>query len=325
MYQCKRWVSEFLAVVVCLGSSGVHAESELTLSAGLREDALHWSISAVGGSPNILSELTWRALRSNYFQGQFLHRNHGIILRGHVGYGLIYAGYNQDSDYDGNNRTEEFSRSNNQTDGDSVSEMNLAIGLDMLSAENSNLQISPFFGYSGHEQKLRMTGGFQTVPATGAFGGLNSTYQTHWSGPMVGVDTSLRVNTHTLIRASYAHHFATYSAKANWNLRDCLAHPKSYEHEGTADGDTLMLSAEFEVATDTALFLKVDFSSWGVDSGQTYFFLPKDFYTRRNNAGVLVCIREADLPSEQVFKIYEPLNEVKWRANVYSLGINMRL
>ena len=103
-----------------------HLTFNFGLLAGYRIDQLDWNIAGnnAGTNPNILSELTWKDLE--IYQVQFkpsvtLGNSHrgGVRyhLRGMLGWGSIVDGSNQDSDYAGDNRTLEFSRSNNSAGG----------------------------------------------------------------------------------------------------------------------------------------------------------------------------------------------------------------
>ena len=98
-------------------------EKDFTLSAGYRKDDLDWNIAGDinGDNPNVLSELTWEDVESYQvkLQGAIVWPNR-IAMRGYVNYGWIFDGDNQDSDYLGDNRTFEFSRSNNNTDDDDL-------------------------------------------------------------------------------------------------------------------------------------------------------------------------------------------------------------
>ncbi len=106
-------------------------ETEFTLSTGYRSDDLDWNIAGDinGNNPNVLSELTWDDVESYQvkLQGSVVWPNI-IAFRGYANYGWIFDGDNQDSDYLGDNRTFEFSRSNNSTDDDYVWDASLAIG-----------------------------------------------------------------------------------------------------------------------------------------------------------------------------------------------------
>jgi len=112
-------------------------ETEFVFTGGYRRDDLDWSIAgdSSGNNPNILSELTWDDLESYQvkFQGNLVWPNI-IALRGLADYGWISDGENQDSDYYGDNRTWEFSRSNNNSDDGDVWDVSLAIGYPFRAA-----------------------------------------------------------------------------------------------------------------------------------------------------------------------------------------------
>jgi len=88
--------------------------------AGYQLDQLDWNISGSIdglGSPNILSELRWENL--DVFMPVWVGSYYLIYvyIRGQLARGNITSGKNQDSDYCNDNRTGEFSRSNNQSRG----------------------------------------------------------------------------------------------------------------------------------------------------------------------------------------------------------------
>ena len=106
-------------------------ETEFVFTGGYRSDDLDFNIAGDinGNNPNIISELTWEDLESYQvkFQGSLVWP--GIIaLKGSANYGWIFNGKNQDSDYGGDNRTFEYSRSNNNTDDNNVWDASLAVG-----------------------------------------------------------------------------------------------------------------------------------------------------------------------------------------------------
>ena len=107
-------------------------ETDIVFSAGYRKDDLDWNIGGYllpDHYVNVLSELTWDDLESYQvkFQGSLIFPNI-IALRAIADYGWIFDGDNQDSDYAGNDRTREFSRSNSNSDDDDVWDVSLAIG-----------------------------------------------------------------------------------------------------------------------------------------------------------------------------------------------------
>lgn len=326
MKYTHRIIGRTIAGMLIVGSNtGVHAQTELGVNTGLRTDYVRWNIADPSGQPNILSELTWKNVDSQYIDAHVAFKDGDFNVRGDYGYGQITRGDNQDSDYDGNNRTFEFSRSNNKSNGDNVSDAKLGVGIEIANLKLPNIQFTPWVGFSRHQQNFRMTHAVQTIPAFGPFDGLNSTYKTAWSGPWAALNARMQLDGKLVIRASFEHHWADYSGQGNWNLRECFAHPKSFSHEAKGGGDNIGLGADVELDANLTLTFSMAVSRWDTSSGADTVHLPADFYTRRDSNGQLVCIDQAVLPQDQIFDFTTPLNEVKWNTRSYLVGINMRL
>ncbi len=268
-------------------------QAEAGVKAGIRNDYLRWNIAGTseGSDPNILSELTWEDL--NIFQ----IKTHGrmdfhqlLRLEGSFDYGWIMHGKNQDSDYFLDDRNWEFSRSNNATNDDDVLDLSIGGGLQFLlndqpveELEVDQLGVAVLAGYSYHEQNLRMTDGSQTIPATGGFDGLNSTYQAEWDGPWLGVELFGQKNRlRGVCRLEY--HWFDYYAEADWNLRDDFAHPKSYEHISDGEGITFIGNARFDINPLWSVDADVDIKSWRAGAGidRTFFSDGDQSETRLN-------------------------------------------
>ncbi len=260
-------------------------KSDWGLKTGYRQDYLRWNIAGDihGHDPNILSELTWDDLHILQLQadGEVVG-NDFWRLEGVVGFGEILSGKNQDSDYLANNRSQESSRSNNDTNDDDVLDLSLGGGIqfylksskDMEELlETDRLGVGLLGGYSYHQQNLRITDGFQTIPATGPFGGLNSTYQAEWDGPWLGVELFGKRDRFTG-RARFQYHWVDYYAEADWNLRTDFQHPKSFEHEAEdGKGRTFILDAGYVLNDQWSLHLEGDlrFFSMGTGFDRTFF------------------------------------------------------
>src|SRR5690349_6645454 len=108
------------AAFACGPVLGDVIQTKYGLSAGYRRDDFTWSIAgdSAGGSPNVLSELTLSKMPiyqvtagiETVFPGQ-------VVTQLGLGYGWVAGGRNRDSDYLGDNRTLEFSRSENGVGG----------------------------------------------------------------------------------------------------------------------------------------------------------------------------------------------------------------
>ena len=290
-------------------------ESEFIVTGGYRVDDLDWNIAGDinGNNPNIISELTWDDLESYQvkFQGGLVWPNL-IAVRGSLAYGWLFDGRNQDSDYLGDNRTFEFSRSNNTTDDDQVWDASLAVGYPFRFGRTVIGTVTPLVGYSHHEQQLNISDGYQTIatagvtPPVGPFEGLDSSYETKWRGPWIGIDMHFRAAeiksfAHRFeTYLTYEYHWADFEAEANWNLIDNFAHPKSFSHDTNGRGFVIGAGINYMLTQHWALNFNFDYQDWSTDSGTIKFFL-------------------ADGTTHK-----QQLNEVNWTSYAFMMGLSLR-
>jgi hypothetical protein len=297
-----------VATPKCVSADGTDTlkEARLRLLAGYRTDDLDWNIAddINGENPNILSELTWKDLNVWQLQaeGNVDIANDtfpwfSIYLKGMAGYGWIIDGRNRDSDYATDGNSIEESRSINDADDGSVLDLSIAIG-PHLSSKDSCWSIIPLLGYSYHEQRLTMTDGQQIIPPSGAFDGLDSTYETEWSGPWIGVDIAYLPVSKWTFTANIEYHWVDYSAEADWNLRDDFQHPKSFEHEADGDGWAAGVGVNYSLNEHLSVGLNGDYLSWKADSGIDRLYLEN---------GSVVDTR---------------LNEVNWKSTSLSVSLD---
>lgn len=271
---------------------------EIYLSTGYRRDKLNWN--EAGASVNIISELKWDNLEITQISATaMLHLSSDWNVRGKLNEGKINSGNNQDSDYNGNNRTLEFSRSNNKGGGE-VRDASISLGriFRLLNTGSKNfLTVTPLVGFSLHQQNLTMTDGIQILPATGSYSGLNSSYDAQWQGTWLGVDTQLGVGENWSLNAAAEYHWADYSADANWNMRSEFSHPVSFVHNAKGSGILLSAGANYHIRENWIASISIETQQWSTGAGidRTYF---QDGSVR-----------------------YYTLNEANWESTAYNFGI----
>lgn len=271
---------------------------------GYRKGDLFFNIAGINRSPNIISELTWEDLEiitldtGASFQ---LHQN--WLLNLDLSYGRIFDGENQDSDYLGDNRTMEFSRS--YADSDDGDVYDISISAAYRYPINQSLELQPELGLSYHAQNLTMTHGVQVVSAfghgtpLGPFGGLNSTYDSTWFGPWFGLSLLAETSDKLSLNFGLEYHYAYYDSTADWNLRGDFAHPESFTNETKGYGLVGRIEGLYKYSPNLTLDFALNYQHWqSSESGAITFFL-------------------ADNTSAK-----QPFNEVEWRSYGFSLGLN---
>ena len=245
--------------------------AESYINTGYRRDDLDWSIAGPGNTPNVLSELKWRDIEIATLNiGSTLYLQSNWLVNLDLVYGRVFDGKNQDSDYFGNNKTLEFSRSNNDADKGDVLDISAAFGyrwqlpLDQQHAYPA-IELRPQAGLSYHSQNLKIVDGFQTIPATGSFSGLDTNYDATWFGPWLGLDSRMKFSNDFSVALNIEYHYIDYDATANWNLRSDFAHPESFTHEAKGYGFVGSLSSQLRLNNTLSLNLSVDYQDWQAD------------------------------------------------------------
>jgi hypothetical protein len=289
-------------------SKAADIDTLLEMNTGYRVDDLDWNIAGNldGTNPNVFSELTWSDLE--IFQvkaGMRAAINKAIYVRGSFAYGWIFDGENRDSDYQGNNRTQEYSRSVNKADDGDVWDATLGLGYQ-FNLLSDRLRLIPLGGYAYSEQNLRLTDGVQTLslpPATqplGPIDNLDSTYETQWMGPWLGLDVWYQASEKFMLFGSFEYHWADYEAEADWNLRPDLARPKSFEHDADGSGIVITVSGEYMLEGPWSLSFTANYQDWSTDPGTDRLYLAD---------GTISDTR---------------LNEVNWESYAILVGITYR-
>jgi hypothetical protein len=279
-------------------------ESSLELHGGYRQDDLSWSIADTDGSPDILSEVSFDDLRIAQIGAELdLRTARGFEAEVALRFGEIVEGDNRDSDYLGDDRTGEFSRSDNAVEDDDVWDGSVGIGwgFDWTDSRTGrSARFIPMVGYSVHQQNLRITDGYQTIPPTGSFPGLDSTYEAEWRGPWLGVHSLYEATAKWSAEIDLEFHFADYEAVAQWNLREDLAQPKSFEQEAEGRGLRLLLKGVRRLGPRSDFTLRLALDDWETDAGTDRIFLAD---------GSVVSTR---------------LNEVEWQSLAIEAGWRLR-
>ena len=303
----------FMALISLLLAAQVQAidnwEYKLDLDYGMRSDQLNWNIAGTlaGTGPNVISDLKWSNV--GFHQTSLGFRFIGDdtwYLKGYMSQAWGYSGTSQDSDYNGDNRTLEYSRSTADADRSSAKDFSFAIG-QQIRIDN-RFGITPLVGYSSHRQNFTMTNGQQTVCASGSpnscssgvgpIAGLNSSFKTYWRGPWLGLDFRVATAKHWTTYAELEYHYSYYDAEADWNLRSDLKHPVSQAQTARGRGTHLGLGMSYALTTPNSFF-NVGFkqSRYSTRAGTHDFYLANGTVSSQR------------------------LNNVDWTSSMITIGI----
>lgn len=280
----------------------------VSTSVGNSNGTLRWNIDGGKQGPNILSELTYQDLnfRQLTLSGALAIRHGwlaGYDLNVKFNTGIANKGTVQDSDYNGDNRTGEYSRSYSSAVDSTMQDFELGFGRNFKLSHFISLR--PAAGFIRKTQNLLMTEGLQTVntrnPGTvGPFRGtLNSSYDTTWDSFWLGLDWKIESPLHQFSVGAQLN-WLDYSAVADWNLRSDLAHPKSFDHH--AQGMGYSLSASYAYSLNNTLSMNISWQQkhWNTDPGQD-----RVYFADGSNGSTT-------------------LNEVSWKESAITTGLILR-
>ena len=275
----KNWLlpaALALVLTLSLDARAAGFKPELELSAGYRIDQLNWNIAGdmTGRNPDVLSEYTWRDLEMLQVRGTLraLIRD-AFYLRASLSHARIFDGANQDSDFLGDGRTREFSRSNNSAKGGRTLDGTIGLGYRF---GKGRIRWIPLLGYAYREQNLTLKNGYQSIsepvpgvtpPPVGPIAGLDSAYDAEWKGPWAGFDFFFEVQEKITLFAAFQYHWTRYEAVANLNLRSDLAHPRSFEHHADGGGFLIGAGAAYAVKGPWIATLSAGYERWSTDPG----------------------------------------------------------
>lgn len=257
--QLARWFSV---------RESVESPFEYAVSAGYRKDNFKWSIA--DGGVNVASEVNWKntVIAELRATGK-VNLGSNWLLRGIYSTGAVKSGSNQDSDYAGSDRTQEFSRSNNKTGG-AIRDISIGLGRKFRFFDfgsGGGMCLVPLVGLSIHQQSLTMYDGQQTIPASGPIAGLNNSYDAQWKGSWVGLDASLGLGENISLNSTVEYHKVDYSAEANWNLRADFAHPVSFRHVAKGYGVSASAGVSYRFSRNFLVSTSFERQKWNTHAG----------------------------------------------------------
>lgn len=262
---------------------------------GVSEGELEWSIAnslSPNSSPNVLSELQYQDIKSTSagIRGQieleFVESRWSLLAEGELSYDLIYSGRLADTDYFGDNRTNAYSLSISDIEGENLKNYEASIGLG-YHVIPGRFSIAILGGGFHKEQYLNFQNGTQIVadqsfffPATindlnQSLAELDSDYMAQWRGYWLAVEAEYHFQNLSIVSRLRADG-GTYYGEGRWNLRANLQQPKSFTHHADSNGWQWELGMEYELTETLAMQFMWVQGKWESDPGIDRTYLIND-------------------------------------------------
>lgn len=266
--------------LLLMNMSFMHAavkERELIfeLAGGYRHDQLRWSISGHNKHPDVLSELKWKNLKiAQIMATTKVVTCDSIYMRAIGSYGKIYHGRNSDQDFLEDHRKKLFSDTVAKADKGEVLDFSGGIGYHFTFLCD-RATISPIGGYAYSEQHLRQYDLFVIFDALtfehGPVPGLHSNYRTHWAGPWLGADFTLRMTRELSLFGTGEYHWIRYWGSGHWNLRPDFV--KDFKHRASGWGQVYKLGMNYDFpCSHWSIGIVGNYQIWLTHSGRNRQF-----------------------------------------------------
>ncbi len=217
----------------------------LDAQGGQHRTKFAWTIAGPGGTPNVLSELTFKSTGpKGTLNLRWLSESETFFVDTRFTYGLNDSGEVRDDDFALNDRQGLFSRSMSTIGGNSLYGVQGQLGWRFLNTEH--IAIAFTAGYAFDYTSFRMTApATQIVPAVPVdFSQLNSMYNARWNTVTIGLETQVPLHPLPLAFVLKGHYWPNvdYTGKGFWNLREGFQQNPSFRHQADGNGGDVDVS-----------------------------------------------------------------------------------
>jgi len=252
----------------------LNAGDRFSIETGYTNESLVWNFAANG--IDVLSELSFEESEFVFTKLGLEHDiNEKWLAGGYFGYGSALEGWVQDSDYNGNGRTLEFSRSISSTDDSSFIDTGVYVGKKYQI--NTATTYTPKLEYSLLYQKYTIKDGEQIIDTVapvqlGSIAGLDSSYTSFWNTGFLGTDIDYALNDKTTLGFGAYLGLGYYYGEGRWNLRADLE-DKSFEHTGAFWATKLSVNLKHKLNENYEMFGGYRYTYSYLENGDNVQFL----------------------------------------------------
>lgn len=229
-----------------------------------------WSIAgnSNGQNPDVLSEVIWTKLKgAGVGLDVDLNIWSHIFFKGSYHKAFIRSGTATDHDYAADGRTQPKYSAFLKSNEGHTSRYSIALAYEVKLREL--LTVMPYAGYAKNRQSLSLKN-FEEEK-----GGkeLNSSYQTDWTGPVVGIDLQVATLRRINLNAEFSYQQLRYTGEADWNLIDAFNHPLSFKHTARGFESQVLLRLNFKINSLCTAYLRGEYRYAETGKGIDQLFL----------------------------------------------------
>ncbi len=266
-------LSALLSVVFF--SNPTFAAFVTSLDGGVQFDYLRWNTSGPNKEPNVLSELTFKAVSPmGRLNMAWYSEERPLWLEVQYGFGKVVDGSVKDDDFAFDDRQGLFSRSKHDSNDHNVQTGRARVGYWRFG--NERFSVFPNLGFQWQFARLKIEGGRQEVPDIDIdFSDLNSVYSAQWYAFSIGSIVQYAVERIPILLTADANAFpyAYYKGRASWNLRTDFEQDPSFEQHVDGFGGSLELQAQWKFYQDWQTGIGWRGQYFYAEDGTTKFFL----------------------------------------------------
>lgn len=256
---------------------------------GYHMSELDWSIAGniEGEKPNVLSELKWNRLNGTISQMALNYSINRFYIYSKYYYGNYLNGFVTDSDYLRDNRQSRISHEHYKSDKGYEYGIEPRIGFKYI--QNQKYVMSVYAGFSTARQLFYLLDN-NLQQRERVSRQLSSTYSTKWNGIVIGLTSKVTISKSLKIKIDASSSLQSFTAKANWNLIEGLAHPVSFTQSSPTGnrfyGSVLSI---IPLKNRTSVLLRIDgtIAKANIGLDRLYYKTGKTFDTRFNGANYI--------------------------------------
>ncbi len=256
---------------------------EVSAFAFYKQQDFRWSIAGnlEGQNPNVYSELIWNNLKGPGV-GIAININpwKQLVFRTSYSQNSISSGTVTDTDYQQDNRESPSYQALLKSDKGNTSSLETGIGYKFF--KNKKLHIIPYIGFTHDKQSLYLL----KDETSSSEKQLNTTYQTVWAGPYIGLEVETQLFHYSKIKFNLNYYQVDYSAKADWNMIDAFAHPISFKHEAKGYQLKSQMLADNPINKTLSIFLKGSIFYSVTAAGTDYLYLLNEVIGKGTEIGL---------------------------------------